>query len=66
MKIEKVEKYGVEVYSNIEMDKLRKEECLCFNCLELGSCRKAVTLKCFCEDTNIAMMITRCPDWRKL
>ena len=32
--IEKIMKYGAEVWSNIKMDGLRKKECLCFNCEE--------------------------------
>lgn len=66
MKIEKVEKYGAEVYSNVEMDRLRQEWCLCLNCSAIGKCKNAKNLYQHCKATDMALMVTRCPNWRKL
>jgi len=41
MKVEKVEKYGREVFSNTKMDNLRKKECLCLNCSCIKECSTA-------------------------
>jgi len=61
MKTEKVEKYGKEVFSNVEMDKLRKTECLCLNCGDMKDCLTAKALYYVCKNSDVAMMITRCP-----
>ena len=58
-----VEKYGAIVWSNAEMDELRKTECLCLNCSKMSTCQIAKHLYNACKDYNLAMMITRCPDW---
>ena len=66
-KVEKVVKYGVEVFSNLDADELRKTECLCLNCgnLRLDSrednCPIANRLYDICVAENVAMQITRCP-----
>ena len=58
--IEKVIKYDVGVWSNTEMDELRKTECLCLNCGPLKNCSTAKKLYEICKEENMAMMITRC------
>ena len=58
-----VEKYGKTVWSNVDMDELRRTECLCLNCSKMSSCQTAKHLYNACKDFNIAMAITRCPDW---
>ena len=63
MKVEKVIKYGVEVYQNTEMDNLRKDNCMCFNCETLPDCSRAKKLYEICKEENMAMMITRCGNW---
>jgi hypothetical protein len=60
--IEKVVKYGTEVWADIEMDKIRKERCLCFNC-GIKECSTARTLYQICCDKKMAMMITRCLEY---
>jgi hypothetical protein len=62
---EQVEKYGSIVWSNIEMDELRKTECLCLNCAKMSSCTAAKLLYDTCKGYDLAMMITRCKDWGK-
>jgi hypothetical protein len=59
--IERVEKYGEIVWANIEMDELRKKECLCLSdCTNLNKCEKAKNLYEMCKENGMAMMITRC------
>lgn len=62
-KVEQVTKYNVLVFSNVEMDEIRKEECLCLNCSKVLICNTARALYKICCDDNVAMMITRCPHW---
>lgn len=52
--------YGVDVWSNHEMDVLRKTECLCLNCNDMLNCPTAKKLYEICRQDNMAMMITRC------
>lgn len=63
--VKQVTKYNQLVYSNIEMDDIRKEECLCLNCSKMGACATAKALYKICCDDNVAMLITRCPKWEK-
>lgn len=63
MKVKKETHYNHLVSVNLEMDKLRKTECLCFNCGNQPACLKSETLYKLCVEENIAMMITRCEDF---
>lgn len=58
--IEIQEHYGVEVETNVAMDVLRKTECLCLACREVGDCVTAGKLYEICKRMNMAIMITRC------
>ncbi len=60
MKVNKEVHYNQSVSVNVEMDKLRKTECLCLNCGNLPACNKAEDLYKICIDHDMAMMITRC------
>ena len=67
--VQKVVRYGVEVWENAYMDALRKKECLCLNCgnMKPGSsdhCPAAKKLYELCREENLAMAITRCPAWK--
>ena len=55
--------HGAEVWSNRQMDKLRKTECLCLNCNHMTLCDTARTLHKLCVERNIAFCMTRCPEW---
>ena len=59
----KVERYGEEVWENDMMDTLRKEECLCLNCGELGKCDIAKEGLELCKKWNCAFAMTRCKEW---
>ncbi len=59
-----VERYGVKVWCNEEMDNLRREECLCVNCTLEDDCSWAVGFYNMGRDANIALAVTRCPEWK--
>lgn len=63
--VRKIEKYGTEVFQNIEMDEQRRAECLCLNCDRMIDCTHAEELFDICKSYNIALMVTRCPYWCK-
>ena len=52
--------YGKNVWTNEEMDQLRKTECLCLNCKKMPDCPSAKTMYKLCVEEDLAMMITRC------
>jgi hypothetical protein len=56
-----VEKYGMAVWQNVEMDEARKTQCLCMCCQKMGKCDIAAKGYTLCKETNIAFMVTRCP-----
>lgn len=59
--IEQVVKYDAEVWSNVRMDELRRDECLCFNCRhDKDSCVTAEALYDLCVAADLALMVTRC------
>jgi hypothetical protein len=65
MYIENQEHCGAIVKTNVAMDLLRKDQCLCINCCFSGygdsSCETAKQFYEICKRDNIAMAITRCP-----
>lgn len=58
--ITQVKRYGVTVWSDEEMDTLRKTRCLCLNCVRLGVCGTASQFYSICKENNIALAVTRC------
>ena len=61
--MKQVERYGVAVWEDEEMDALRKKACLCLNCHKLGNCQIGAEGYDLCKRHNIAFMVTRCPSW---
>lgn len=60
--VERLVKYGTEVWSNVDFDQARKTECLCLNCQQLeDECCTAKDLFAICINHNLALMVTRCP-----
>jgi len=64
----KQEHYGREVWTHQAMDNLRKTQCLCRSCGRLkpglpDNCAIAGKLYEICKADDVAMSITRCPDW---
>ena len=63
-KPKRVEKYGARVWQNEQTDNLRKEQCLCFHCKRMiDNCKQSHVLFAMCQAFNLALMVTRCPDW---
>jgi hypothetical protein len=65
----KVTRYGTEVWESVEMEALRKTDCLCQNCEGLRhaagpQCEKAIQIIALCKAANMALATTRCPAWR--
>ena len=56
--------YGILVWTHKTMDNLRKAECLCLNCSNLANCAEADKLLAICKDSDLAMCITRCKNWK--
>lgn len=56
--------YGRKVWTNKQMDALRKAECLCLNCIHVGTgCQASRDLYEVCKRGNLALAVTRCPQW---
>ena len=64
--MERVDKYGVDVWANVVTDQIRRKECLCLNCDNMGNCIAASKMFELCKDHNLATMITRCPEWAEV
>ena len=72
MTIEKItnkymkEGHPEKIWANLEMDKSRREECLCINCGRkddmpaYSSCPVAKKIYEVCKEYDMAMAITRC------
>ena len=66
MEMERITKYGRDVWSNKATDILRGGECLCLNCgLMNNGCNVSQSLYSLCKAEDIALMVTRCPEWKK-
>ena len=63
MEIERIVKYGTEVWANTKTDELRKTDCLCLNCKIIDDCSTAKKLYQICKEDDMAMMITRCKNY---
>ena len=57
--------YGKEVWVNPLTENMRHDECLCFNCTNLEGCKTAKKIYKVCVDDNMAMTITRCPEFKQ-
>ncbi len=63
------EHYVEIVWVNPTTEAMRKAECLCWNCDNLkpdkpDNCVKAEALYQIIKRENVALMVTRCPDWK--
>ena len=64
--LKRVDKYGQRVWSNVETDIMRGEQCLCLHCGQMNNfCDVAKKLYALCKKRNLALMVTRCPNWRE-
>lgn len=60
--------YHAPVWVNPTVEPQRREECMCLHCgrLKPGSLQNCPTAQQFfqvCCANNVALIITRCPDW---
>lgn len=62
-KITKELHYGKEVSVNKLTESYRKFECLCLNCSSMDDCPAAKKLYAIAIEHNLAMAITRCPEF---
>lgn len=62
-KLVKVKRYGVKVWCNEAMDNLRREQCMCLNCGKSQFCNRAKILHGTCILGDLALMVTRCPEF---
>ena len=57
------EHYGIDVWTNLLTDPIRKKQCLCLHCTKMKTCAVSKSLYGVCLVSNVALMVTRCPDW---
>ena len=60
--------YETRVWVHPITEAMRRTECLCLNCDNLkpnqpDNCAKAEALYQICKREDLALTITRCPDW---
>lgn len=64
-----VERYGQNVWEISEMDKIRKEHCMCHHCGKIniptgeGKCEIAQKFYEICKQYGNAFILTRCMEW---
>lgn len=56
--------YGLLVEVNTLTEQLRDSECLCLNCMHIDDCSIARTFYAVCEDRHVALMVTRCREFK--
>jgi len=62
--------FGADVSVNPLLERMRAEDCLCLNCGKLNpnpskNCPVAQSLYEICVRENVAMAMTRCPNWTR-
>jgi hypothetical protein len=55
--------YDTSVLVNQKTEPMRREECLCLNC-DYENCEVAHGLFATCKDYSLALIVTRCPDFK--
>lgn len=63
--VAEVEKYGVTVKVDPEMEALRGTRCLCLRCALLIRCEAAHDFLHLCQRHHVAFMMTRCPHFEQ-
>jgi len=63
-----VERYGQTVWELPEMDKVRRDNCMCLHCGKLkkgdpNNCKIAEYFFKMCQQHGNAMIMTRCDSW---
>lgn len=60
----KVERNGLEVWEDEDMDELRKQRCICLKCNRRLNCSILLDFAIINDYSN-AFMMTRCSEWIK-
>ena len=60
--VEKQVHHGRAVWTDVAMDALRRERCLCLRC-SFAQCRTRKRLYDICVQHDRALAVTRCPDF---
>ena len=55
--------HGTMVWTEVGMDQLRRERCLCLRCCILHRCPTAKSLMDICVGADVALAVTRCKNW---
>ncbi len=58
------EVYSKDQWVNPTTEALRKDECLCLNCLQMNKCVIASELFKICVLADVDFIMTRCPKWK--
>ena len=62
--VKKETHYDCDVWVNTKTEAVRRDECLCFNCGEMGCCEIAARFYELCVEFETALIMTRCREWR--
>lgn len=57
--------HGIVVYVSNRLEKLRKTDCLCLNCVKMDRCPIAKKLFGLCVRHNLALGVSRCRVFRQ-
>lgn len=65
-----VHKYGIDTREDPTADAMRRERCLCLHCVRLKpgdvlNCSSAEVLFALCKTRGMAMVVTRCMDYKQ-
>lgn len=65
MKLKVETHFNEPVITNLDTDNMRKTECMCLNCGIMNDCESAKKFYAICCDNNIALMVTRCRNFKE-
>lgn len=65
MKLKIETHFNEPVMVNLDTDIMRKTECLCLNCSIMKDCDSAKQFYSICCTKNIALMVTRCKNFKE-
>ena len=61
----KEEHYGETVTVSVEIERMRKDNCLCLQCLNIKGCPYAKKFYDVCKVGGIALAVTRCREFEE-
>jgi hypothetical protein len=63
--LERQKHRGYLVHVNTLTEQLRNSECLCLSCVGMTDCSIARTFYDVCVDRHVALMVTRCREFKR-